>query len=54
MSDNFISYSALFGSQTEDCCMRGLHGRWVTSAGKVFLSVHTSNCYVPVPVANLP
>lgn len=43
----------LFGSRTEDCSVRGLHGRWLTSAGKV-LSVHTSNCYVPVTAANLP
>lgn len=54
LSDNLISYSALFGSQTEGCCVRGLHGRWGTSAGKAFLSVHTSNCYGPVTVANLP
>lgn len=54
LSDNFISYSALFGSPTEHCCVRGLHGRWIISAGKVSLSVHTSNCCVPVTVANLP
>lgn len=51
-SDNLLHYSALFGLQAEDCCVRGLQGRWGTSAGKVFLSVRI--CYVLLTVANLP